>query len=192
MFRVHVSDDLFLRIDQRLGAGEVGDKIRADKVDDAAEAGDEMGAAHVDAVEAEIREIREHFRLRLPRKVAAARVRIGGRLRRAHKHHPGTFERIAGAALVEHERDTRIGEDVLGMDRQARNQQQRSAVRRRRHVDEGAIRVAGPRHQGRERAGARLAQEGAGGAAGVEIRGRFHSAVLWRILGARASGRLAV
>jgi len=113
-------------------------------------------------------------------------------MRRAREHHAGAFERIARAALVEHQRDARVGKDVLGMDRQARNQQHGRAVGGGRHVDERAIGVAGPGHQGRKRARARLAHKRPSGAPGVEIRGRFHHAVLWRIRRPRVSGRLAV
>ena len=113
------------------------------EIDDAAEAGDQMRAL-------ELRSGRTRSR-RSPRTSppragardsAGARLRIVGRGRRSHQHHAGALQRIAGLALVDHQRHARVGEDVLGVHGQPRDQQQRRPVGRGRDVHQRAIGVA--------------------------------------------------
>ena len=61
-----------------------------------------------------------------------------------------------------------IGEDVLGVHGQPRDQQQRRAVGGGRHIDQRAIGIAGTGHQGRQRARPALAQELLGGYSGLK------------------------
>ncbi len=126
-------------------------------------------ASSVDPVEREVGEAGEHFRLGLAVEIAPARLRVVGHGRRPHQHHAGALQRIALLALVDHQRDARVGEDVLGVHGKARDQQQRRAVGRGRDVHQRAIGIARTGHQRRQRPGAALAQELLGGNLGVEI-----------------------
>ncbi len=163
MIVVHVSHRALFRREQLIGTSDVDENVLRFQIDDAAKARNEMRAAERDAVKCEIRKVCEHRRFRLSREITAAVICIVRLFGAAHQHDARALQRITLLALVEHERDARIGEDVLGVDRQLRNQQNRRAVERGRDIDQRAIGVPGIRHQGRERAAAALAQELFGG-----------------------------
>ena len=78
--------------------------------------------ADLHAVEGEVGEAGEHFRFRMAAQIAPrARSASSVAAAVAHQHHARAFERIAFLALVEHQRDARIGQDVLGVQRELRN-----------------------------------------------------------------------
>ena len=142
MIGVHVRDHLRLGGDERFGAGQIGEQSIRLQIDDAAEAGDEMRALELHLVEREVAEAREHLGFRLVSEIAPARVRAFGLRRQAHQHHPRALQRIALLALVEHQRHARVGEDVLGVQRELRDQQQRRSVGCGRNVNQRTVRIA--------------------------------------------------
>jgi hypothetical protein len=98
------------------------------KIDDATETRNKMRGFDGDAVEREICEPGEHLCLGLAREVAPPRRRILCRRRSAHQHQATPFERVAFATLVNHERHPGIAQNVLGVHRERRDQQERRAV----------------------------------------------------------------
>ena len=82
-----------------------------------------MGGLQRHPVEREIGEAREHLRLRLAVEIAPACLGIVGGGRGSHQHvrPPATDRRLA---LVDHDRDARVRENVLGVDGKARDQQE--------------------------------------------------------------------
>ncbi len=98
------------------------------EIDDAAEAGNEMGVLDLDAVEAEIREIGKGFRVRLARQIAPA----GGAVVRlhcgAHQHHASALQGIARFALIDHQRYARVGLDILGVHRKLGDEEKRRSA----------------------------------------------------------------
>ena len=85
-----------------------------------------------------------------------------------------TLQRIARSALVEHQRYLVIGEDILGMQRQPRNQQDWRSVGVTGDINQGAIGVAAPGHQRCQRALAAASEQRAGEPGRIEISGRLH------------------
>ncbi len=167
MVAVHVRENLGLGREEFGGVAGLGQNLLRLEIDDAAEAGDQMRGLERHPVEGEVGKAREHFRLRLAIEIAPARVRVLGCGGGSHEHDAGPLQGIAGLALVDHERDARVGENVLGVHGKARDQQQRRAVGRGRDIDQRAIGIARARHQGRQRPRAALAQKLLGG----ELRG---------------------
>jgi hypothetical protein len=133
---------ILLRRQQFVRTGNVEENVLPRQVDDAPEPGHEVRARERDAIEREILEVRESRRLRLPRQIAAADMRVVGACGAAHHHDARTLQGVALLALVEHERDARIGQDVFRVQRETRNQQDRRAVEVGRDIDQRAIRIA--------------------------------------------------
>ena len=67
---------------------------------------------------------------------------LSGLLGPAGHHDPGAFQRIAGHALVQHQGDPAVGEDVPGVDGQSRDQQDRRTIGMAGQIDQGAIGIA--------------------------------------------------
>src|SRR5262245_9760230 len=125
-------------------------------------------------IEGEVAKVREHLRLRLAIEIAPARARVLGWGGGSHEHDTGPLQGIAHLALVDHKRDARVGENVLGVHGKARDQQQRCTVRCGRDIDQRAIGIARAGHQGGQCPRAALAQKLLGGGYGVEIWGGLH------------------
>ena len=174
MIRVHVRQDVGLGRGQLGGVVDRREDVRGLEIDDAAEARDQMRAGEREPVEGEIGEADKHLGLGLALEIAPPRVAVVGRRRRAHQHDAGALQGIARLALVDHQRDPRIGQHVLGVHGEPRDQQQRRPIGGGRDVNQGAVGIAGPRHQRRQRGAAALAQKLLGGRLGVEIGCRLH------------------
>ena len=78
MVAVQVGDDPRLGGHQRLGAGEVDQDVGRVEIDDAAEAGDQMGVRERDAIEREIPEAGKYLGFRLARQIAPPRLAVVG------------------------------------------------------------------------------------------------------------------
>ena len=118
-------------------------------------------------------------------KITATRMRriLAGKLLRAPRDHDArALQRIARDALVQHQRDPRISEDVLGVHGKPRDQQNRRAVGIGADIDQRAIRVAATGHQGRERPLPAPPQQRFGRAGRVKIGGPMHQEFLAMLL----------
>ena len=171
---VHVGKNRGLGREELGGVAGLGQNVARLKVDDAAETSDQMRGLERHQIEGEVAKAREHLRLRLAIEIAAARLRVLRGSGGSHEHDAGPLQGIARLALVDHERDARIGENVLGVHGKARDQQQRRTVGRGRDIDQRAVGIARGGHQRRQCPRAALAQKLLGGGRGVEIRGGLH------------------
>jgi hypothetical protein len=70
----------------------------------------------------------------------------------ACQHDPSALQRIAFGPLIQHQRDPGIAENISGVQRQPRNQQDRRAVGVAGEVHQRAIGIAGSGHQSRQSA----------------------------------------
>jgi hypothetical protein len=117
--------------------------------------------------ECEVAEVCEHLGFRMTPQIRTCSRGIN-LAARAHQHNTCAFERIALFPLVKHQRDASIGQDVFGVQRQVRQQKERSTVERGRDIHQRAIWVARARHQSRKSSGTRFAQQFLGGQTGIE------------------------
>ncbi len=177
MIGVHVVDGALLGFQQRTRIGNIGQKPFGLEIHDAPEAGHQMGSARPDPEEGKILKIYKGFRRRMGVEVAPAHdFQIGGRglIGPARQHDPRSLQRVALGPLVQHQRDPGIGEDVFGVHRQPRNQQDRRAIGMAGDIDQRAIGIAAAGHQGRQGPLPAAAQQRPGQPAGVEISGGLH------------------
>jgi hypothetical protein len=142
MVVVHVSNNLGLGRDELRRVAGLGENVLRLEINDAPKAGDEMGGLERDPIEGEIGKAGEHFRLRLALEIAPACVRVIRRGGGSREHDAGPLQGVACLALVDHQRDARVGENILGVHGKARNQQEGRPVGRGRDIDQRAIRIA--------------------------------------------------
>ncbi|MHC2497059.1 hypothetical protein ACVI8K_003975 [Bradyrhizobium barranii subsp. barranii] len=180
---IHVRDRPLLRRQQILGAGEVRQELLGLEIDNAAEAGDQMGSRGSNSEEREIlkrnKGLGGWMGIEIP---PLEEILVGiGLFRPAGQHDSGALQRIAGRAFVQHQGDPVIRQDVPGVHGQARDQQDRRAIGVARQIDQGAIGIAAAGHQRCQRPLARAPEQRFGKLSGVEIGGRVHrlSRVRW-------------
>ena len=137
---------------------------------------------------AKSREAGEQLGLRLAREIARRAPRLVVLRRRSPisiTRAPSSGSPSLRSSSISETR--RIGQEVLGVHRERRDQQQRRAVGRGRDIDQRTIGIARSRHQRRQRAGARLAQQLFRGRLGIEVgiglHVAFHRAMFNRIAG---------
>ena len=161
-------EDLGLGRDEFGRVAGLGQNILRLEIDDAAEAGDEMRGLERHPVEGEIGKAREHFRLGLALEIAPACLGSSVAAAVPMSMTRAPLQRVALLALVDHERDARVGENILGVHGKARDQQERRPVGRGRDIHQRAIGIARAGHQRRQGPRAALAQELLGGSAGLK------------------------
>jgi len=93
-------------------------------------------------IEGEIGKPREHLRLRLALEITPASVAIAGDGSGSHEHDPRALQWVARLALIEHERDPRIGENILGVHGKPRDQQEWRTVSRSGNIHQRAVGIA--------------------------------------------------
>ncbi len=98
--RVHMRDRAGLRLDERGRVRQVGEDIFGAKVDDAAEAGDQMCALDLHPVEREIAKARELLRLRMTPQIGARGRGVSILRACPDQHHARALQRVAFLALV--------------------------------------------------------------------------------------------
>src|SRR6266404_2371774 len=64
----------------------------------------------------------------------------------ARQHDPRSFQRIAAGPLIQHQGDSWVGENVFGVQRKPRNQQDRRAIHVACDIYQRAIRIATAGH----------------------------------------------
>ena len=110
-------------------------------------------------------------------------------LRPARQHDPRALERIAGGALVQHQRDPVIAEDIFRMHGKPRDQQDRGSVGMAGDIDEGTIGIAAFGHQGGQRALPAPPQQRTGEFRRVKISGGLHRLISGHLIAKRAFSR---
>ena len=153
MVGVHVLNGALLGLQQALGVGHIGQELLRREVDNPAEAGHQMRAGRPDSKKRKILKIYKDFRRWMGVEVAPAQQRqliARGLLGAARQHDPRALQRVALGPLVQHQRDPGIAENILRVQRQPRDQQDRRAVGMAGEVDQRAIGIARSSHQSRQ------------------------------------------
>ena len=127
MIFIHVRDRPGLGVDQRLRVRNIGEQILRVDVHDAAEAGNQMRAPDLHPVKCKVSEVCKHLGVRMAPEISAGHRGVGFRAR-SHQHDACAFERISLLALVQHQGHALVRQDVLGVQRQFRQQEERRAI----------------------------------------------------------------
>ena len=103
---------------QRLGAAEIGEQVGGVEIDDVSEASAQAARLELHLIEREVAEAREHFRLGLIGEAGARRLSVFTAMPISMTRAPCSG---SPSALVEHQRNPRVGKDVQGRPRAARS-----------------------------------------------------------------------